>query len=202
MASAPGREAAGRSPGCYVTPIVYVEAAARWAAASPTLVNACLGAGVELPIVERAVAEVPRIYYQPADWRIMAGALNALTKTCVAGFTNVILSNHAPELPGLVDALGFASHVERTITSASLGVEKPNPIIFRTALRLVDGAPDSWMIGDNPSADVEGAQAVGMRAMLVHRSIADMPSLTLEAAAARVVGSLPRVLAARQLRRR
>ena len=118
---------------------------------------------------------------------IEAIAVRSLKGTSRAGFTNVILSNHAPELPELVHALGFASLVERTITSASLGVEKPNPVIFQTALRLTRGTPDSWMIGDNPTTDIEGAQAIGMRAVLVHRSITDAPPLTLMDAAAQVI---------------
>ena len=170
---------------------VYPDAAAWWAAASRPLITALLGAGIPSEIAGRAIAEVPRIYYQPAHWNTLPGAFRALTQTIDAGFTNVILSNHAPELPVLVDALGFGPLVERTITSASLGIEKPNPTVFRTALQLVDAAVDSWMIGDNPIADVAGARAAGMRALLVHRRETGLKSVTLMDAAAQVIQDGP-----------
>ena len=117
----------------------------------------------------------------------MPGAFAALEMLCRAGFRNVILSNHAPELPGLVVALGFTPFVERTLTSASLGIEKPDPKIFRTAVRIAQAAPNSPMIGDNPTTDIQGARAVGMRAILVHRTIGGRPARTLESAAVEIV---------------
>ncbi|RIJ69978.1 HAD family hydrolase [Nakamurella silvestris] len=166
---------------------VYPDAATWWAASSPVLVQACVGAGVQRVMALRAVAGIPQIYYRPGSWQIIAGASEALSMTATAGFANVILSNHAPELPDLVEALGFGRLVERTITSASLGLEKPNPLAFRMALRLTNASPDSWMIGDNPTADIAGARAIGMHALLVLRSEAGRPPLTLTEAAAHVI---------------
>ncbi len=34
-------------------------------------------------------------------------------------------------------------------------------------LEAVDGAEAAWMVGDNPEADVRGAEAVGLPAILV-----------------------------------
>lgn len=172
-------------------PRVYSDAADWWVAASPVLIRACLGAGVDRRIAQSAADEVPHIYYRPADWRVRSGALRSLETTTRAGFVNIVLSNQAPELAQLVEALGFGPFVERTITSASLGVEKPNPVMFRSALRLTDAATDRWMIGDNPITDVAGAEAVGMRALLVHQPNGDGRGLTLEDAAAEVIRSLP-----------
>jgi FMN phosphatase YigB (HAD superfamily) len=172
-------------------PRVYPDAAAWWSAASPVLIRACVGTGVDRRIAENAVVEIPRIYYRPAAWRVMRGALSSLETTARAGLVNVVLSNHAPELPHLIEDLGLGPLVERAITSASLGVEKPNPIMFQSALGLTDAAPDSWMIGDNPITDVAGARAVGMRALLVHHPTGDGRRLTLEDAAQEIIRSLP-----------
>lgn len=166
---------------------VYPNAPAWWAAVSHTLLDACTGAGVNTSLAERAVALVPRVYYQPASWNVVSGAFSALRMTSRAGFRNVILSNHAPELPELVVALGLSPLVERTLTSAGLGLEKPDPKIFETAHRITGAAPDSWMIGDNPTTDVEGARRAGMRAVLVHRATDDSPPRTLRSAAAKIV---------------
>jgi len=56
---------------------IYPNAAAWWASASATLVDACCAAGIESAIAERAAAEVPRIYYRTRNWRIMPGAFES-----------------------------------------------------------------------------------------------------------------------------
>jgi putative hydrolase of the HAD superfamily len=55
-------------------------------------------------------------------------------------------------------------------SSASIGYEKPHPAIFRRALAAIPAAGPVWMIGDNPVADVAGAEALGLPAILVRRS--------------------------------
>lgn len=51
----------------------------------------------------------------------------------------------------------------KVITSESVGVKKPNPIIFNHALEITETtAEKSVMIGDNLEADIEGAQQIGM----------------------------------------
>jgi len=56
---------------------------------------------------------------------------------------------------------------DKVITSESVGVKKPNPIIFNHALKVANAAPKkSVMIGDNLEADILGAQQIGMQAIL------------------------------------
>src|SRR5690554_2715121 len=51
-------------------------------------------------------------------------------------------------------------------TSEEVGVKKPNPVIFETALRKASVPPScSIMIGDSLEADIEGAKRVGMRTL-------------------------------------
>ena len=99
------------------------------------------------------------------------------------GYHNVILSNHAPELPQLVTALGLGDWIETTITSAALGTEKPNPRIFERAIEITRAGDDVWMVGDNPVADIAGAEGVGIRAIQIG------PTLTLTDAAIQIVES-------------
>jgi putative hydrolase of the HAD superfamily len=77
--------------------------------------------------------------------------------------------------------------VEEVINSAVVGAEKPNPLIFRHALAVTGADPDSWMIGDNPVADVEGARGVGMRAILADGAYPDARGVTVLEAARRVL---------------
>ena len=58
--------------------------------------------------------------------------------------------------------------------SAVTGYEKPHPEAFRLVLRRFGEPRERWMVGDNPHADVAGAQALGIPAVLV-RTEADAP---------------------------
>jgi len=53
------------------------------------------------------------------------------------------------------------------ISAADAGVLKPHPDIFKKALDCMGTSPEETVfIGDNPTADIAGAQAAGMRAIL------------------------------------
>jgi HAD superfamily hydrolase (TIGR01458 family) len=61
-----------------------------------------------------------------------------------------------------VAGLEYAAQVEATV----LG--KPSTAYFEAALKALDGEPGlTWMVGDDIEADIAGAQAHGMRTILV-----------------------------------
>jgi len=70
-------------------------------------------------------------------------------------------------LPAIVAGLGLDALVEVTVTSAAIGFEKPNPAAFEHVLRECGRPGRVWMVGDNPAADVAGAEALGIPAILV-----------------------------------
>jgi HAD superfamily hydrolase (TIGR01549 family) len=75
---------------------------------------------------------------------------------------------------GIRDLTEFVSHhrldVDAIVDSRSHGRVKPHPTIFQAALDLVGVAPaDAVMVGDSLEEDIEGAQALGMRAILIDR---------------------------------
>jgi HAD superfamily hydrolase (TIGR01549 family) len=66
------------------------------------------------------------------------------------------------ELDGLIDV---------AISSSQHGYMKPHRSIFEAALKLAGvDAPDALMVGDSLTQDIEGAQRVGMKGVLVRRS--------------------------------
>lgn len=68
-----------------------------------------------------------------------------------------------------IGLLGLWNHVDFAIISGELGVEKPDPAIFREALRLGGAeAEDAIYIGDSPDYDMAGARAVGIRSVWVN----------------------------------
>jgi putative hydrolase of the HAD superfamily len=57
-------------------------------------------------------------------------------------------------------------YFDHIITSESVGVKKPNPKVFKHALKLANVKKENAiMIGDNIEADIEGALAIGMQAI-------------------------------------
>ena len=76
-------------------------------------------------------------------------------------------SNHVPELPEIVARLGLARYSEAVFTSAETGFETPHPEAFAKARATLGDPASIWMIEDNPVADVAGARAAGMPAVLV-----------------------------------
>lgn len=100
-------------------------------------------------------------------WQLFDDTLPALRAMREHGWRNVVLSNHVPELAELVGGLGLAPHLDDVFSSARTGYEKPHPEAFRLALAACGNPRRAWMVGDNPHADVEGAEAVGLPAILV-----------------------------------
>jgi putative hydrolase of the HAD superfamily len=65
---------------------------------------------------------------------------------------------------------GLAAHFDAVVVSGDLGVGKPDAAIFGHALSLVGGAPDdAVMIGDTVERDIDGALALGLRAVWINR---------------------------------
>ncbi|MEJ1931626.1 HAD family hydrolase [Nostoc sp. NIES-2111] len=63
-----------------------------------------------------------------------------------------------------VAALGLEPRVDAVLVSAEEGLRKPDAALFRRAADRLGAAPGACLfVGDNPSADVLGASAAGMR---------------------------------------
>lgn len=82
-----------------------------------------------------------------------------------------ILSNWGWYLPELCEQLGLAPYFDFIVVSARVGCSKPNPCIFHEMLRRAGTLPERTLhVGDSLSADVRGAQAVGVTGVLVDRA--------------------------------
>ena len=70
-----------------------------------------------------------------------------------------------------VSQLGLAGYLDTFVSSADLGRAKPNPEPFRKALTDLRLEPEEALfVGDTVETDIVGAQAAGMRAVLLERS--------------------------------
>jgi putative hydrolase of the HAD superfamily len=86
------------------------------------------------------------------------------------GLTLVVVSNWDVSLHDVLRDTGLAELVDAVVTSAEHGAAKPDPRLFAHALALAGAAPqDAVHAGDDLDADVAGARAAGVRAVLVAR---------------------------------
>jgi putative hydrolase of the HAD superfamily len=145
------------------------EPEAWWAAVEPLLGRAYEEAGYEPSRARELATAARRLYVDPdVGWALFADTLPALERLSQAGWTHAILSNHVPELRQIVTALGLDEVVAFLSCSAETGYEKPHPQAFASVLNPLQPA-EVWMIGDNIGADVLGAEALGIPAVLVRR---------------------------------
>ncbi len=159
-----------------------------WKDLDATLRRAYLVAGIDERTAGRAAAAVRDVYVDVQYWSVFDDTRPALRRLRDGGYRNVIVSNHIPELSDLVRDLGLSDLIDAVLTSAVTGYEKPHPGMFRVALELTDDPERVWMIGDNPIADIAGATAVGIPAILVrHSEPSAVPGLA--AAVDRVLGA-------------
>lgn len=72
---------------------------------------------------------------------------------------------------GKIDALGLRGYMGAILVSAEIGVSKPDRRIFEAALaELSLEADEAWFVGDNPIADIRGAEAAGLTAVWMRGS--------------------------------
>ena len=145
------------------------EPEAWWASVRPQLGRAYEAAGYP-PARALELAEAARRLYVDPDvgWELFQDTLPTLARLSQAGWTHAILSNHVPELREIVAALGLHEVVALVSCSAETGYEKPHAESFASVLDQLRPA-EAWMVGDNIVADVLGAEALGIPAVLVRR---------------------------------
>jgi len=141
-----------------------------WAALHPLFVAAYRAADVAADVAGHAAALVREVYADVSGWRLLEGAGEALELTFARGIRNVVVSNHVPELPALITGLGLSDLVADVVNSASVGAEKPNPVIFAAARAVSIVDRPIWMVGDSELADIGGAAAVGVPGILVGKT--------------------------------
>lgn len=142
-----------------------------WKHINLVLANALVSvAGIESSVAAKAVLHFRARYIAPDSWVVYPDVLPALAALTARGWRHIILSNHVPELPTLVAALGLGGYFERVLTSAALGYEKPNAMAFALVVAALPVGSRAVMVGDSFVADYQGAQAAGLDAVLVRTS--------------------------------
>jgi len=102
------------------------------------------------------------------NYTLYEDAIPTLRECLEMGYKNYVISNNFPELPSVIKDLGIGEYFTDYIVSANVGYEKPRIEIFQYALKIAGYPEDCYMIGDNPIADIQGAEAAGLKTILVH----------------------------------
>lgn len=129
-------------------------------------------------------------------WTVaIEGAVGTVLALKDAGHRLGVVSNAEGRVERDLHGAGFAGLFETVVDSHLVGVEKPDPEIFRIALERMNVTPEmSIFIGDVPAVDVAGARAAGLTAVLLDRH--DLYS-EFEAPRLRSIAELPAWISSR-----
>jgi putative hydrolase of the HAD superfamily len=127
----------------------------------------------ELGIDEDAETLARRVYDvfgEPERWRLYDDVVPCLTRLRGAGLRTGVVSNWDRRLEGILSGLGLDPLLDTVVSSAEVGLHKPDPRIFEVAAQRLDVRPSRCAhVGDHYYADYVGASASGMRAVLIDR---------------------------------
>jgi len=71
---------------------------------------------------------------------------------------------------GILDYVRLTQYFDQVVTSASVGIRKPDPGIFRYALMQFKARPEeAVMVGDSEMHDIGGGYVAGLKTVLVDR---------------------------------
>jgi len=126
------------------------------------------GMGGDADSAYACAVEITRAWERHENFELYDDVPDALAALRSAGLGVGLVSNSAR------DVAEFARHhgldVDAGISSFHHGHTKPHASIFRAVLDLVGVGPaDAVMVGDTIADDIEGALAIGMRAVLMDR---------------------------------
>jgi putative hydrolase of the HAD superfamily len=119
-------------------------------------------------IADECATEIEEGWGISENFELFEDVFPVLAELRAAGLRIAVVSN------GIRDLHAFVAHhqldVDAIVDSRTHGRVKPHPTIFQSALdQLGVQAADAVMVGDSLEEDVEGARALGMRAILIDR---------------------------------
>ncbi|MDR1083148.1 MAG: HAD family hydrolase [Coriobacteriales bacterium] len=109
-------------------------------------------------------------YLDPGHWALFDDVLPLLSTLKARGLSLGVISNWDSSLKDIIDGKNIGSYFDVVISSAQVGLHKPQPEIFRLALEQAGAtASEAMHVGDHVQADVGGAAAVGIKPVLIDR---------------------------------
>ncbi len=122
------------------------------------------------PVMKQVIREMFEV--SEAHWHPEADAISTLETLRERGYRMGLISNAADDddVQALIDKAGVRGFFDIILTSAAVGVRKPNPRIYQLALRHFGIGPDqAVMVGDTLGADILGARNTGIASVWITR---------------------------------
>lgn len=128
-----------------------------------------LPATVHLSLEELTEVLLDSIRFSP-----FPDAAPTLAELREAGFRLAAVSNWDCSLRSVLAEMGLAAALDAVVVSAEAGARKPDPAIYRAALSKIRcRSEEALFVGDSLETDVAGAEAAGVRALLLDRAAAE-----------------------------
>jgi putative hydrolase of the HAD superfamily len=131
--------------------------------------------GLGLALSDAEMLSLVRVHYQPVASQVTmyADTIDTLVDVRGRGMKVGLVSNtiwpgslHREDL----ERFGIIGLFDHLLFSADVGIRKPHPQIFKTALEALQVAPhEAVFVGDRVPEDVAGAKRVGMRGVWKER---------------------------------
>lgn len=129
---------------------------------------ACAGIVAEALRVGLDAADVLPLLGHAIHYEPTSGAAATLAELQGLGLRLAVVSNFDTTLRRVLAAAGLARHVDVVLSTAELGIRKPDPAVYAEAARRLDSVPGRVLhVGDDPIGDVDAALAAGYRAAVL-----------------------------------
>ena len=101
-------------------------------------------------------------FAEPGVWELYPEVTNVLEQLHPR-FQLGVVSNFDGRLRFILQHIGISKFFTHIFVSSEIGADKPDPEIFRRALKLIDLKPNEVLhVGDDPQRDWEGASTAGL----------------------------------------
>lgn len=138
----------------------------RWNLYFRTIFRHC-GVTEEL-VVSAVIGDLDAIHRVNNIWEIVPADVPGALQTLASRYRLAVISNANGTVREKLRRVGLLDYFETVLDSHEEGVEKPDPRIFKSAMQRMGARPEqSVYVGDMYHIDIPGAQAAGMRAVLL-----------------------------------
>ena len=108
-------------------------------------------------------------FAEPGVWELYSEVPDVL-KQLQPRFQLAVVSNFDGRLRFILDHLGISKFFTHIFISSEIGADKPDPEIYRRALKLIDLNPNEVLhVGDDPERDWKAASAAGLPVLRLDR---------------------------------
>jgi len=119
---------------------------------------------------EACFEDLFRHFGEPSSWTCFDDVSPAITNLAARGLQLAMASNFDARLHSVCDGLPELASISHRVVSSEVGFRKPARSFYDAMLSQIGASPDEvLMVGDDLANDVRGAEAAGIRAVLIDR---------------------------------